>query len=105
MKGNKIKGKTPQKGEKPKQFQGSNFKPNGNFVKKWAFSKGNQSKVSQPHFEASMKMKLTPKSWNLESSETSKTLELDFKGQNNLPWGVIYTLERSSNVDVQNGLA
>jgi hypothetical protein len=32
------------KGEKPKQFQGSSFKPKGNFVKKGVLLKGNQSK-------------------------------------------------------------
>ncbi len=32
----------------------------------------------------------TPKSGNLESSGTSETSELDCKGPNTLPWGVLY---------------
>ncbi len=32
----------------------------------------------------------TPKSGNLESSGTSKNLELDCRGQNTLHWGVLY---------------
>jgi hypothetical protein len=61
--------------------------------------------LSQPHFEASVRMRLTPKSENLESSGTLATSELDCKGQNTLPWGILYTLERVQNVDVENGLA
>ncbi len=34
----------------------------------------------------------TPKSGNLESSRTPETSELDFKDQNTLPWGVLYTI-------------
>jgi hypothetical protein len=34
----------------------------------------------------------TPKSGNLESSGTLETLELDCRGQNTLPWGVLYIL-------------
>jgi hypothetical protein len=42
--------------------------------------------VSQPHFEASVRMRLTlPKSGNWESSETPATLELNSRGQNTLP--------------------
>jgi len=32
----------------------------------------------------------TPKSGNLESSGTPENLELDFRGQNTLHWGVFY---------------
>jgi hypothetical protein len=35
-------GQDPSRGEKPKQFQGSRFKPKGNFVKKAAPFKTNQ---------------------------------------------------------------
>ncbi len=41
--------------------------------------------MSQPHFEASVRMRLTPKSGNLESSETLATSELDRRGQNTSP--------------------
>jgi hypothetical protein len=34
----------------------------------------------------------TPKSGNLVSSRTPKTLELDCRGQNTSPWGVLYTV-------------
>jgi hypothetical protein len=34
----------------------------------------------------------TPKSGNLESFGTPKTSELDCRGQNTLPWGVLYTI-------------
>jgi len=34
----------------------------------------------------------TPKSGNLESSRTPKILELNYRGQNTLPWGVFYTV-------------
>jgi hypothetical protein len=34
----------------------------------------------------------TPKSGNLESFGTPKDLELDCRGQNTLPWGVLYTV-------------
>jgi hypothetical protein len=37
-------GQNTSKGEKPKQFQGSSFKPKGNFIKKGALLKGNQPK-------------------------------------------------------------
>jgi len=36
----------------------------------------------------------TPKSGNLESSGTPKTLEFDCRGQNTLPWGFLYTIEK-----------
>ncbi len=45
--------------------------------------------MSQPHFGLSVRMKLTPKSGNLESSGTPKNSELDCMGQNTLHWGVI----------------
>jgi len=45
-------GQDTSKGEKPKQFQGSSFKPKGNFVKKGAPFKG-----SQPKGDASEKPK------------------------------------------------
>ncbi len=34
----------------------------------------------------------TPKSGNLESSGSPETSELDCKGQNTLPWGILYTI-------------
>jgi hypothetical protein len=34
----------------------------------------------------------TPKSGNLESFRTPENLELDCRGQNTLPWGVLYTI-------------
>jgi hypothetical protein len=47
----------------------------------------------QPHFEASVRMRLTlPKSGNWESSGTLAILELDSRGQNTSPWGVLYTV-------------
>jgi hypothetical protein len=36
----------------------------------------------------------TPKSGNFESSETPKNLEFEFRGQNTLHWGVLYTIEK-----------
>jgi hypothetical protein len=47
----------------------------------------------------------TSKSENLKSFETPETSERDCKSQNTSHWGVIYTLERSWSVDVENGLA
>jgi hypothetical protein len=47
-------GQDTSEGEKPKQFQGSGFKPKGNFVKKGAPFKG-----SQPKGDASGKPKVT----------------------------------------------
>jgi hypothetical protein len=38
----------------------------------------------------------TPESGNLESSGTPATSELDFRGQNTLPWGVLYTVGKVS---------
>jgi hypothetical protein len=47
----------------------------------------------QPHFGLSVRMRLTlPKSGNWESSETPATLELNNRGQNTLPWSVLYTV-------------
>jgi hypothetical protein len=37
----------------------------------------------------------TPKSGNLESSRTPTTLELNCRGQNTLPWGVLYTVGKA----------
>jgi hypothetical protein len=37
----------------------------------------------------------TPKSGNLESSGTPTTSELDFRGQNTLPWGALYTIRNA----------
>jgi hypothetical protein len=34
----------------------------------------------------------TPRSGNLESSGTPENLELEFRGQNTLHWGVLYTI-------------
>jgi hypothetical protein len=48
--------------------------------------------VSQPQFEASVRMKLTPKSGKLESSGAPENSELDYRGQNTLHWGVLYTV-------------
>jgi hypothetical protein len=49
--------------------------------------------VSQPHFEASVRMRLTlPKSGDWESSRTPAISELDNKRQNTSPWGVLYTV-------------
>jgi hypothetical protein len=51
--------------------------------------------MSQPHFEASVRMRLTlPKSGNWESSETPATSELDNRGQNTSPWGVPYIVRK-----------
>jgi hypothetical protein len=47
----------------------------------------------------------TSKSGNLKSSETPETSERNCKSQNTSHWGVLYTLERSWSVDVENGLA
>jgi hypothetical protein len=46
----------------------------------------------------------TPKSGNLESSETLETSKFDRRGQNTSPWGILYVLERFWSVDVKNGL-
>jgi hypothetical protein len=52
--------------------------------------------MSQPHFEASVRMKLTlPKVGNLESSGTPATSELDCRGQNTSPWNVLYTVGKA----------
>jgi hypothetical protein len=49
--------------------------------------------LSQPHFEASVRMKLTlPKSGNWESSKTPATSELNRRGKNTFPWGFFYTV-------------
>jgi len=37
----------------------------------------------------------TPKSGNLESSETPTTSELDFRNQNTLSWNVLYTVGKA----------
>jgi hypothetical protein len=51
--------------------------------------------LSQPHFEASVRMILTfPKSGNWESFRTLATLELNKKGKNTSPWCVLYTVEK-----------
>jgi len=36
----------------------------------------------------------TPKKWELESSGTPATLELNIRKKNTLPWGVLYTVEK-----------
>jgi hypothetical protein len=46
------RGQDTSKGEKPKQFQGSNFKPKGNFVKK-----GVSFKEAQPKRDVTIKPK------------------------------------------------
>jgi len=46
--------------------------------------------LSQPHFGLSVRMKLTLKSGDLESSVTPKNLELDCRGKNTSHWGVLY---------------
>jgi hypothetical protein len=48
------------------------------------------AQMSQPHFGLSVRMKLIPKSGNLESSGTLKNSELDFRCQNTFHLGVIY---------------
>jgi hypothetical protein len=49
--------------------------------------------LSQPQFEASVRMWLTlPKSGNWESFGTPATLELDSRGKNTSPWGVLFTI-------------
>jgi hypothetical protein len=42
--GERNHGQNISKGEKPKQFQGSSFKPKGKLIKKGVFFKGNQPK-------------------------------------------------------------
>ncbi len=47
----------------------------------------------QPHFGLIVRMKLTlPKGGNFESFGTPKSSELNFRGQNTLHWGVLYTI-------------
>ncbi len=49
--------------------------------------------LSQPHFWKSVKMTFTfPKMGTWESSETPESLELDYRGQNTLPWGDIHII-------------
>ncbi len=49
--------------------------------------------MSQPHFEASVRMRFTfPKSGNWESSGTPATSELNSRGKNTSPWDVFYTV-------------
>jgi hypothetical protein len=51
--------------------------------------------MSQPHFEASVRMRFAlPKSENLESSGTPKNSELDCRGQNTSPWGVLHIIKK-----------
>jgi hypothetical protein len=52
------------------------------------------STMSQPHFGLSVRMKLTPKSGNLESSGTPKNSVFEFRGQNTSHWGVLCTIEK-----------
>jgi hypothetical protein len=53
---------------------------------KYDLKKNHVEKVSQPHFEASVRMRLAlPKSENLKSSGTPKNSELNCRGQNTLP--------------------
>jgi len=52
--------------------------------------------MSQPHFEASVRMRLTlPKVGNLESSGTPAISELNCRGQNTSPWDVFYTVGKA----------
>jgi hypothetical protein len=52
-------------------------------------------RVSQPHCEASVRMKThTPKSGNSESFGTPENSKLDCRSQNTLHWDVIYTVEK-----------
>jgi hypothetical protein len=62
--------------------------------------------LSQPHFEASVRMRLAlPKSGNLESSGTLKT-QSSIAGVKRPHLEVFFiSLERSRSVDVENGLA
>jgi hypothetical protein len=58
-------GENTSKGEKPKQFQGSGFKPKGNFVKKGVPIKGANPRgmlVGNPKERASIAMK-----WDITS--------------------------------------
>jgi hypothetical protein len=66
MKWNGTEGKKPLKGKKPKQFQGPNFKPKGNFVKKGVpFKvgplKGDASGSPKEHVSIVKKWGVTPK--------------------------------------------
>jgi len=47
----------------------------------------------------------TPEHGTWESSGTPKNLELDYRGQNTLHWGVLYTVGKVSKCRCQNGLA
>jgi hypothetical protein len=72
-----------------------------------------ESRCRKPTLK-SVRMKLTlPKDMNLESSGTSKNLELDCRGQNTLHWGVLHTVgnvlkrkcpkwPRMSHLDIYN---
>jgi hypothetical protein len=52
--------------------------------------------LSQPHFGGKcVEETHTPKSGNLESSETPATLELDSRGKSTLPWGFLYTVGKA----------
>jgi hypothetical protein len=46
-----------------------------------------------------------PKSGNLESSGTPATSELDYRGQNTSPWGVLYIIKKALKCRCENGLA
>jgi len=52
------------------------------------------SNMSQPHFEGSVRMKLTLEIGTWKSSETPKTLEFNYRGQNTSHWGVFYIIEK-----------
>jgi hypothetical protein len=57
----------------------------------------------QLHFEASVRMRLTlPKNENLESSGTLSTSELECRGQNTSPWGVLYTVGKALKCRCRN---
>jgi hypothetical protein len=67
--------------------------------------KAHEVQLSHPYFGQVWGWSPTlGKSWDLESSGTPASLELDSKGQNTSHWGVFVSLKRSWNVDIENGL-
>jgi hypothetical protein len=62
--------------------------------------------MSQPHFGQVWGWNPTlGKVGELESFGTPECSELDSKGQNTSHWGVLSSLERSWNIDIENALA
>jgi hypothetical protein len=52
--------------------------------------------LSQPHLKECEDDILTPEMWTWESSRAPKYFELDCRGQNTLPWSVLYTIGKVS---------